>query len=104
MQCLNVFSAARGPVSSVIAPIDKRSRSGEINSTVSDIPAKLAQIERRYADAGIDHLDGITIAYPDWWMNIRASNTEPLLRLNVEGDTKALMERHRDEALALIRS
>jgi phosphomannomutase len=104
MQCLNVFSAADGPVSSVIAPIDKRFRSGEINSTVTDIPAKLEAIERRYGDAQIDHLDGITIGYPDWWMNIRASNTEPLLRLNVEGDTPALMREHRDEALALIRS
>jgi phosphomannomutase len=104
MQCLNVFSAADGPVSGVIAPIDKRSRSGEINSTVRDIPAKLEEIQHRYADAEIDHLDGITIQYPDWWMNIRASNTEPLLRLNVEGDAKALMEQHRDEALALIRA
>jgi phosphomannomutase len=104
MQCLNVFSEAPGPVSSVIAPIDHRFRSGEINSKVADIPAKLAQIAARYADAAIDHLDGITLQYPDWWMNIRASNTEPLLRLNVEGDTKALMERHRDEVLALIRA
>lgn len=104
MQCLNVFSAAPGPVSSVIAPIDKRFRSGEINSTVSDIPAKLDAIQVRYADARIDHLDGLTIEYADWWMNIRASNTEPLLRLNVEGDSKALMEQHRDEALAFIRS
>lgn len=104
MQCLNVFSMASGPVSSVIAPIDNRSRSGEINSTVNDIPSKLRAIEAHYHDAQIDHLDGITIQYPTWWMNIRASNTEPLLRLNVEGDTKALMEKHRDEALALIRS
>jgi phosphomannomutase len=62
------------------------------------------RVRRRRADAQIDDLDGITIGYPDWWMNIRPSNTEPLLRLNVEGNTKALMERHRDEALALIRS
>jgi len=103
MQCLNVFSRASGPVSSVIAPIDHRSRSGEINSHVVDIPAKLAEIEAHYHDASIDHLDGVTIEYADWWMNVRPSNTEPLLRLNVEGDTKALMERHRDEALALIR-
>jgi phosphomannomutase len=104
MQCLNVFSRASGPVSSVIAPIDHRSRSGEINSHVADIPAKLAEIEAHYHDASIDHLDGVTIQYDDWWMNVRPSNTEPLLRLNVEGDTKALMEHHRDEALALIRS
>ena len=51
----------------------------------------------------IDYLDGVTIQYPDWWMNVRPSNTEPLLRLNVEGDTRELMERHRDEALAIIR-
>jgi phosphomannomutase len=104
MQCLNVFSRAAGPVSSVIAPIDRRSRSGEINSHVADIPGKLAELQARYSDAAIDFLDGVTIQYPDWWMNVRGSNTEPLLRLNVEGDTKALMERHRDEALAIIRA
>jgi phosphomannomutase len=104
MQCLELFSEAGRPVSEVIAPIDTRFRSGEINSTVKDIPAKLQQIQDHYKDASIDHLDGVTIAYPHWWMNIRPSNTEPLLRLNVEGDTKELMERHRDEALALIRN
>jgi phosphomannomutase len=103
MQCLNVFSRADGSISSVIAPIDKRSRSGEINSTVNDIPGKLAELQAHYKDAAIDFLDGVTIQYPDWWMNVRPSNTEPLLRLNVEGDTKALMEQHRDEALAIIR-
>lgn len=104
MQCLELFSEAGKPVSEVIAPIDTRFRSGEINSTVKDIPSKLNQIQEHYKDAQIDHLDGVTISYPDWWMNIRPSNTEPLLRLNVEGDTKELMERHRDEALALIRT
>jgi phosphomannomutase len=104
MQCLEVFSDAGKPVSEVIAPIDTRFRSGEINSRVPDIPAKLAQLVAHYADAQIDHLDGVTISYPDWWMNVRPSNTEPLLRLNLEGDTRELMERHRDEALALIRN
>ncbi len=104
MECLELFSEAGKPVSEVIAPIDTRFRSGEINSTVKDIPAKLREIEQHYRDASIDHLDGSTISYPTWWMNIRPSNTEPLLRLNVEGDTRELMERHRDEALALIRS
>lgn len=104
MQCLELFSEADKPVSEVIAPIDTRFRSGEINSTVKDIPAKLKELQEHYKDADIDHLDGVTISYPHWWMNIRPSNTEPLLRLNVEGDTKALMEQHRDEALALIRN
>ena len=103
MQCLEVFSDAGKPVSETIAPIDMRFRSGEINSRVHDIPHKLEELQAHYADAQIDHLDGVTIQYPDWWMNVRPSNTEPLLRLNVEGDTEELMARHRDEALALIR-
>lgn len=103
LSCLELFSEARRPVSEIIAPIDTRFRSGEINSKVAGTAEKLAQLERRYADAAIDRLDGLSIGYPDWWMNVRPSNTEPLLRLNVEGDTRALMEDHRDEALALIR-
>ena len=104
LQCLELFSEAGKPVSEVIAPIDTRFRSGEINSRVADIGAKLREIEAHYAGANVDYLDGVTIEYPNWWMNVRPSNTEPLLRLNVEGDTQALMEQHRDEALALIRS
>jgi phosphomannomutase len=104
LQCLEVFSDANQTVSQVVAPIDTRFRSGEINSHVRDIPAKLREIEAHYSDGQIDHLDGVTVSYPDWWMNVRPSNTEPLLRLNVEGDTRETMERHRDEALALIRS
>ena len=104
LACLELFSEAGKPVSEVIAPIDTRFRSGEINSQVSGISAKLGEIERRYADAQIDRLDGVTISYPRWWMNVRPSNTEPLLRLNVEGDTRELMEQHRDETLALIRN
>ncbi|MHB8145346.1 MAG: phosphohexomutase domain-containing protein, partial [Vulcanimicrobiaceae bacterium] len=104
MACLEVFSKSGQPVSRTIAPIDTRFRSGEINTEVADARAKMKEIEGYYKDAQIDRLDGVTISYPDWWMNLRPSNTEPLLRLNVEGDTKALMERHRDEALNLIRS
>jgi len=104
LQCLELFSEAGMTVSETIAPLDTRFRSGEINSQVKDAAAKMREIEAHYKDAEIDHLDGVTVSYPDWWMNVRPSNTEPLLRLNVEGDTKELMERHRDEALALIRS
>ncbi len=104
MQCLELFGQANKPVSEIVAPIDTRFRSGEINSSVTGIPGKLQQLQDHYRDAQIDHLDGVTIQYPNWWMNVRPSNTEPLLRLNVEGDTKELMEKHRDEALALIRA
>ncbi len=103
MQCLEVFSESKQSVSATIAPLDTRFRSGEINSHVADVPAALKRLQDYFKDARVDHLDGVTIAYPDWWLNVRPSNTEPLLRLNVEGDTKELMERHRDEALGIIR-
>ncbi len=103
MECLEVFSDSNERVSQIIAPLDTRFRSGEINSHVADIPGALQRLQDHYKDAKIDHLDGVTIEYPHWWLNVRPSNTEPLLRLNVEGDTKELMEQHRDEALAIIR-
>ncbi len=92
-------------VSELLKPIDTRFRSGEINSEVKDIPNKLKLLEEHYQAQGatIDHLDGITVQYPDWWFNVRPSNTEPLLRLNLEGDSKDLMEAKRDEVLKLIR-
>jgi phosphomannomutase len=86
---------------------DYRSRyfiSGEINSEVADQDAKMREIEERYADAEIDHLDGVSIDYPDWHFNVRPSNTEPLLRLNLESlVSREDMERRRDEVLAIIR-
>ena len=81
--------------------------SGEINSTVEDAEALLAQIEARYAPGAlaVDHTDGLSVGFADWRFNIRMSNTEPLVRLNVEsrGD-KALMQAKTDELLALIRA
>jgi phosphomannomutase len=79
--------------------------SGEINSEVADGAAKMAEIEQRFSDAEIDHLDGVSIDYPDWHFNVRPSNTEPLLRLNLESlSSREDMERRRDEILGLIRS
>jgi phosphomannomutase len=103
LQCLDLFSEIDGPITAAIAPYNTRFRSGEINTTVTDADAKMAHIERHFSDAKIDRLDGITVEYPDWWLNLRKSNTEPLLRLNVEGDTLPLMEKGRDEALAVLR-
>ena len=102
---LELVSKSGRPVSALVKEIDTRFRSGEINSTVSDAPARLAAIEAHYAAQGaqIDHLDGVTIAFPSWWANVRASNTEPLLRLNLEADSRAEMERRRDEVVQLIR-
>jgi phosphomannomutase len=79
--------------------------SGEINSEVADAQAKMDEIEARYSDGEITHLDGISIDYPDWHFNVRPSNTEPLLRLNLESlSSREDMERRRDEVLGLIRS
>jgi len=79
--------------------------SGEINSTVEDGPAKLAEIEAKYADAKVGHLDGVSVDYDDWHFNVRTSNTEPLMRLCLESLVSVQdMERRRDEVLAIIRS
>ena len=79
--------------------------SGEINSEVDDADAKMAAIEEKYADGEITKLDGISVDYDDWHFNVRASNTEPLLRLNLESlVSKEDMERRRDEVLQLIHS
>jgi phosphomannomutase len=80
--------------------------SGEINTklaSMEEVPRKLAAIESRYADAEIARLDGVSVDYPDWHFNVRASNTEPLLRLNLEARTPEMMERRRDEVLGVIR-
>jgi phosphomannomutase len=102
--CLEILSQEHAPLSEVVAALDRRCRSGELNSHVNDIPGKLAELQRRYANGTIDHLDGITVQYDDWWFNVRPSNTEPLLRLNVEAATCTLMAQKRDELLAVIRN
>ena len=81
--------------------------SGEINTTVTsmrEVPAKLVALEARYHDAQIEKMDGLSVDYPDWHFNVRPSNTEPLLRLNLEANTPEMMAARRDEVLALIRS
>ncbi|HEX5500268.1 MAG TPA: phosphomannomutase/phosphoglucomutase, partial [Thermomicrobiales bacterium] len=72
---------------------------------VADPTETMLRIERHYAAEGaeIDHLDGITVSFPTWWFNVRPSNTQPLLRLNLEADDEATMERKTREVLALIR-
>ncbi|HEY8600808.1 MAG TPA: phosphomannomutase/phosphoglucomutase, partial [Thermomicrobiales bacterium] len=87
------------------APLDPYVRSGEINSEVADIKAVMAAVERHYSAAGatIDKLDGLTVEFPDWWFNLRASNTQPLLRLNVEAPNDDELRAKTDEVLALVR-
>ena len=87
-------------------PTAQKEKSGEINSKVSDAQAVISAFASRYSTmSGIecDQLDGLTVSSDHWWFNLRASNTEPLLRLNVEADSHALMEQIRDEVLATVR-
>ena len=72
-------------------------------STVADGPAKMRELAERYSDGTVERLDGISVTYPTWHFNVRGSNTEPLLRLNLEALSRAEMERRRDELLSIIR-
>jgi len=92
-------------LSDLLEPYDRYVASGEINSSVADPAAVTARVEAAYAAPGVetDHLDGLTVSTPEWWFNLRPSNTEPLLRLNAEARDRATMERIRDEVLAVVR-
>jgi len=102
---LELVSIENKPLSELLKPLDKWVRSGEINTRVKDVPGKLKALEEHYGSQAqsVDHLDGITLDFGDWWFNVRPSNTEPLLRMNLEARTAALMDQKRDEVLAFIR-
>jgi phosphomannomutase len=104
---LELLSLEERTLSELLAPFRAQYfLSGEINTPVADVAAKLRALEERYAAAGgrISHLDGVSVDFDDWHFNVRPSNTEPLLRLNLEALDEAEMERRRDEVLDLIRS
>ncbi|MEV0648905.1 phosphomannomutase/phosphoglucomutase [Phytomonospora sp. NPDC050363] len=104
MHTLAALGRSELPLSELAAEYERYVASGEINSTVDDQAARLAAVEEAFADAELDHLDGLTITMSDGaWANLRASNTEPLLRLNVEASTTEGMERLRDAVLAIVR-
>jgi phosphomannomutase len=103
---LELISVENKPLSEIIKPLDNWVRSGEINSEVHDTQAKIQAIRDHYGKGAqsVDTLDGLTIDYGNWWFNVRPSNTEPLLRLNLEAKDKTLLDQKRDEVLAFIRS
>ena len=105
LHALAALGGQEGPLSELLSSYERYVASGEINSTVDDQAGKVALIKERFADAQSDELDGLTVDLGEGtWFNVRASNTEPLLRLNVEARDSSAMERVRDEVLALIRS
>ncbi|MFG3508265.1 phosphomannomutase/phosphoglucomutase [Streptomyces sp. NPDC047821] len=107
LHVLAALGGQTGPLSELVASYDRYSGSGEINSTVADQPGRTAAVREAFASRdGVttDDLDGLTVTGADWWFNLRPSNTEPLLRLNVEARDEPTMAALRDEVLALVRT
>ncbi|WP_229890860.1 phosphomannomutase/phosphoglucomutase [Streptomyces lavendofoliae] len=107
LHVLAALGGQDGPLSALVSSYDRYAGSGEINSTVADQPGRTAAVREAFASRdGVttDDLDGLTVTGADWWFNLRPSNTEPLLRLNVEARDEPTMARLRDEVLALVRT
>ena len=100
----NLVSHSEIPLSQIVQPMQRYVASGEINSTVDNTERVFEKLRSTYQDAKQVELDGLTVEYPDWWFNVRPSNTEPLVRLNLEAKDRSLMEEKRDLILATIRS
>ncbi len=100
---LNRMAESDDTVSEIVAHVRRYVHSGEINSEVADKDAVIATLRAKYADGTVTDLDGIKVTYPDWWFNVRPSNTEPLLRLTLEAETAEAMEEKKAELLGIIR-
>jgi phosphomannomutase len=106
LHAIAALGETQSSLSQLLKTFNRYYSSGEINSTVADAPAAMDAIEKIYGGKDgveVDHLDGLTINGDSWWFNLRASNTEPLLRLNVEASTEARMSKVRDDVLNTIR-
>src|SRR5262245_37348069 len=102
LMVLEQLSIAGAPLSELRRPFERYSASGEVNRRVADPASVLALVADAFADGHQDHLDGLTVEYDDWWFNLRPSNTEPLLRLNVEAADVAACEQRTNEVLAIV--
>jgi phosphomannomutase len=101
--CLELISVEGKPLHEMVKEIDPYVRSGEINSRVKSIPETLAGIKTAFASGQQDEIDGLTVTYDDFWFNLRPSNTEPLLRLNIEADNERILKAKTDEILKIVR-
>jgi phosphomannomutase len=102
---LELISKRGRRLSEILEPLRLRYFiTGELNTPVPDVALKLQELKERYAEGRVSHLDGISVDFDDWHFNVRPSNTEPLLRLNLEATSEELMEQKRDEVLEVIRS
>lgn len=103
MMLINSMNETGKKLSELTQDLKRYSHSGEINSDVEDKIGMIEKLKKIYKDGEVDELDGARIDFPDWWFNVRPSNTEPVLRLNLEAKTQELMEEKRDEILEIIR-
>ncbi len=102
---LNMLERRGAPLSRAVAPLRRYFGSGEINSRVAAVGPVIGKLKDSYGPSGeVSLMDGLKVTYPDWWFNVRPSNTEPVLRLVLEADSRELMETKRDEILKVIRS
>jgi phosphomannomutase len=99
---LSVLSAQDKPFSELLAPLNRYHQSGEVNFMVEDKDAKIRELAEHYKKAKVDYLDGITVDFGDWWFNVRKSNTEPLLRLNLETNSATALEERFKELKRLL--
>lgn len=102
VEILNLLRHSGGTMSDLVRPLERYAKTPEINFEVDDKAGTMARLGQHFADGEIDYLDGITVQYPDWWFNVRPSNTEPLLRLVLEASSAADRDRRRDEIIGLI--
>jgi phosphomannomutase len=103
LYALTELMATKNTLSELLKPFNRYVASGEINSKVKNVEKSIELIRKEYGDKYlVDELDGLTITADNWWFNLRPSNTEPLLRLNVEADTEKEMVKIRDTVLSLI--
>ncbi len=101
---LMLISEHNKKLSEIVAGLNPYSRADETNIEVNDIPGVIAKVKEKYRDGRQDELDGLTVEYKDWWVNVRPSNTEPLLRITVEGDTEEIMKKRHAEVVGFIKS
>jgi phosphomannomutase len=94
---LSVIGGQKKPLSQLVAPLHRYSQSGEVNFQIEDKDGKIREIADAYKKAQVDYLDGITVDNGDWWFNVRKSNTEPLLRLNLEAKTPEMLHEKFEE-------
>jgi phosphomannomutase len=102
MLALQALELGRKPLSELLRPFRRYVQSGELNSRVADVSATLQRVRKAFPEGEADELDGLSVSFPDWWFNLRPSNTEPLLRLNVEAPNESEMRAHRDRILGLL--